>query len=480
MSGGRREEVIPSAARLMNSMRDVGYDFATAIADLVDNSVTAGATRVDIVIRPEGAHSWVRIVDDGRGMDAAQITEAMRLGSTGREYTGGDLGKFGLGLKTASLSQARCLSVSSRTSAQRCEIETRRLDLDEVIASDRWEIEEPSAGDLPAALDGTLQQGPGTVVVWTKLDRVLPGADPFSTLAPRRLLNLAERLDTHLAMVFARFLTGSARRAEPLTITVNTKVVEPWDPFCAGQSVEVWPVEDLEVAGSVVRYRPHVLPAQREFTSEETWKAARGPRSWNHQQGLYVYRADRMIQSGGWSGLRTRDEHTKLARAALEFWPDLDDAFEIDIAKMRTRLPEALKEQLDRQVPLLCSAANARYRRSSRPTTPATPPARRAAPPAPQAVPRPSPGAPETAGTVPSTGPTGPWDAGTATSGGPWVPPAPGPATPQATLCAVSPPQTRRAALYRAAVQAGCEQALESIAFYLMADDPEVARDLGW
>ena len=102
---GRREEVIPSAARLMVSLRDLGYDFVNAVADLIDNSVSAGATRVDVTIASEGPDSWVRIADDGCGMAATTMSEAMRLGSASRQYAADDLGKFGLGLKTASLSK---------------------------------------------------------------------------------------------------------------------------------------------------------------------------------------------------------------------------------------------------------------------------------------------------------------------------------------------------------------------------------------
>ena len=100
------------------------------------------------------------------------------------------------------------------------------------------------------------------------------------------------------------------------------------------------------MAGSIVRYRPFVLPPQRELSTDEAWRRASGPLQWNRQQGFYIYRADRMIQSGGWSWMRSPDEHTKLARAALEFWPDLDEAFEINISKMRVKLPEELREQL--------------------------------------------------------------------------------------------------------------------------------------
>src|SRR3954470_12390663 len=108
-AGARRTEhvtsvqtVVPSARRLMSSLRDIGYDLPAAVADLVDNSIDADARNINIDIQPEGAHSWIRVADDGIGMSRGRLEEAMRYGSA-RSYGDADLGAFGLGLKTASL-----------------------------------------------------------------------------------------------------------------------------------------------------------------------------------------------------------------------------------------------------------------------------------------------------------------------------------------------------------------------------------------
>jgi hypothetical protein len=492
---GRREEVIPSAARLLGSLRDLGYDFVNAVADLIDNSITAGATRVDITIGSDGPDSWVMIVDNGQGMSAAQISEAMRLGSASRTYAGDDLGKFGLGLKTASLSQARAVTVASRSHPTRRQIDLRELDLDEIAATDRWEIVHPAAVDRPSQLAGTLQDGPGTVVLWTKLDRILNLHDPFGGWADRHLSNLAERLDLHLGMVFGRFLSGQARRHLPLSITINGSTIDPWDPFCLTESVEHLPEKSLQVGNSLVRYRPYVLPPQREFSDDDAWRHASGPNQWNRQQGLYIYRADRMIQSGGWSRLRAADEHVKLARAALEFWPELDDAFEINISKMRVKLPEELRELLKPLVSFLSGRADTRYRKSSRNNTPAPPvparPPRKSSSPAFPADTGPGPtpgdvsGGGDPSDDLPVEGPT--TDGAPAPAWGsltdepvpdraPQNPPLPlGTATTGPLV-----PSGRRAALERAATRAGVLDALQQIGAELDRSDPEVARDLGW
>lgn len=360
----RREEVIPSAARLLVSLRDLGYDFVNAVADIVDNSISANATHVNIRLEPDGDDSWVRISDDGVGMTGTSVSEAMRLGTGQRTYNNEELGKFGLGLKTASLSQARSITVASRTSRERRLIECRRLDLDDVQATDRWEIEHLTAAERPDLVAEPLAAHPGTVVLWEKLDRVLNFSDPYGGWFQKHLLRLAERLDQHLGMVFGRFLTKQARRVIPLTITVNNTVVEAWDPFCLDEQTEHLPPQELRVGNGLVRYRPYVLPPQGEFRTDEFWKLASGPNQWNRQQGFYIYRADRMIQSGGWSWMRGTDEHIKLARAAIEFWPNLDEAFSINVAKTRVRLPDELRDQLKGQVAILTRRADDRYRKS--------------------------------------------------------------------------------------------------------------------
>jgi hypothetical protein len=466
---GRREEVIPSAARLMGSLRDLGYEFGNAVADLVDNSVSAGATQVDITIEFAGPDSWVRIADNGHGMGASAISEAMRLGSGGRDYGDDELGKFGLGLKTASLSQARCVTVLSRSNPARRVIDCRQLDLDEVVATNRWEIVHPVAADRPSAGSEPLNDGTGTVVLWTKLDRILDRNDPWGGWAERRLLSLAERLDLHLGMVFGRFLTGQTRTRRPLlTITINGTKVEAWDPFALDELTEHLPEKQIPVGGSMIRYRPYVLPSQREFGSDEAWRRASGPNQWNRQQGLYIYRADRMIQSGGWSWLRGQDEHTKLARAAIDFLPELDETFEINISKMRVKLPEELRTQLKPLVSFLTKRADDRYRKASkhgkRPgsSTPVKPAGGKAP-------------APTTTSEPPPASSAGPQTAG---AGGDVTPPGSADTSPTSPWGA--PYGFVADALTAAAGRVGVTSALDKLRHELARTEPEVARDLGW
>lgn len=481
MIRGDREEVIPSARRLLTSLRDLGYDFVHAVADIIDNSIAADARRVEVTIHFDGSHSWVRIADDGKGMSDAEITEAMRLGSN-RDYRNDELGKFGLGLKTASLSQAKLITVASRTDSGQGQIEVRQLDLAEVEEQDRWEIIHPSDGELISEATEPVHSGTGTVVLWQNLDRVLNRKDPFGGWAERYLLNLAQRLDLHLGMVFGRFISGKAKRHSPLSITINGTEVEPWDPFCLQERTEHLPEKELPVSRGVVLYRPFVLPPQRDFHNDAAWRRASGPLQWNRQQGFYIYRADRMIQSGGWSRMRSPDEHTKLARAGLEFWPDLDESFEINISKMRVKLPEELRDQLKPLVSFLTKRAEERYRLSSRLERP---PRHAGGQASRQGSVSPRPGGPPSP--FPPSRPTpAPSPAVPAALGQPGTTilgqtPDDGHQQPSAIDDLKTPQVTRRAeALERAAQRTGLSDALARIREEVMQNDPEVAHELGW
>lgn len=358
-------EVIPSAKRLIGSLRHEGYDFKHAVADLIDNSIAAGTTSVDLVMQFDGKASYLRIADNGSGMNGTTITEAMRFG-TEREYEADELGRFGLGLKTASLSQCRRLTVASRTDRSARRIEVRQWDLDHVGRNNKWEIIDVPADERPEVLVEPLRDGIGTVVFWELMDRVLGYKVPWGDRARAGFLRLADELDQHLGMVFHRFLAGEAKRKKKLKITLNGTNIEAWDPFArdekatiqlAGKQIEIHGDEGL----GLVAYTPYILPAQERFSSLKAFNRYAGPGKWNYQQGFYIYRADRMIQSGGWSHMRTSDEHTKLARVALDFWPDLDSAFDLNVPKARVNLPADLRTQLQPLVEQLIKQARKTY-----------------------------------------------------------------------------------------------------------------------
>lgn len=358
----------PSAARLTGSLRDIGYDFQTAIADLIDNSISAGARRigVELIFEPNG--SYVLISDDGRGMSSNNLLEALRFGSR-RIYGHNELGRFGLGLKTGSFSQCRRLSVVSRTSQMKGAGHVRTLDLDFIEAMDAWSVLDDESSAAISEAKRILRDGPGTVVVWEQLDRVLPERYAETGWGRRRLLNLSKKTAEHLSMVFHRFI-GGTHGLEPVTISVNGEKLEAWDPFAESESrtvalaSEIFEVESPS-GSSDVRFSGFVLPPRDHFSSAEEFDRLSGPLKWNRQQGLYIFRANRLVQHGGWSGLRGIDEHTKLARAAVDFGTDLDESFQINVAKMSVSLPTSLRSMLERPVHDLCVRADAAYRQAA-------------------------------------------------------------------------------------------------------------------
>ncbi|MGX1490346.1 ATP-binding protein [Streptomyces tendae] len=469
-------QVVPRARRTLTSLRNLGYDLRHAVADIVDNSVSAGATTVHVTVHFDGTRSWIRISDNGRGMNAETLTEAFRYGSE-REYNRTELGRFGFGLKSASTSQCRRVTVVSRADTLGAALEGRQLDLDHIDQVDEWEIFDLAPDELPEPTRSLLDGASGTVVLWEGLDRVLRLKDPFGGWAKRQLISHAEDIDEHLGMVFHRFLAGEVADREPLRITVNGTPVESWDPFCRSEpSTSALQEEDVEVhslgGNGIVHLSPFVLPNQNHFSSQAAWRRASGPKSWNRQQGFYIYRADRLIQSGGWCRLRAVDEHAKLARISLEFFPELDSAFGVNVAKASVTLPEELRKELTPLVKNWGRVADAVYRQKQRPPSP--PPRRTKPSGVTSAQPVPterrstdghSPSLEHVSGSRPATS-------------------APALVNQRglgATSCVPeAAPLSARQALEAAAAQVGESEALTRITSALRTMSPEIAHDLGW
>jgi hypothetical protein len=357
----------------------MGYDFSQAIADVVDNSIEASATLIAIDVEFDGDHSWVRIADNGKGMKPEQLRESMRYGAE-RKYDKNDLGKFGLGLKTASMSQCQCLSVASRWNADRADIAAYSWDLDHIERTNRWEILPLERNELGPAIREPLKDTTGTVVLWRRLDRILGYKHPYGEMARKRLSQTCREIELHLGMVFHRFLVGEVR-GKRFKLLLNGNEIKPWDPFCRSEAKSkklqpiTIPVEHEGISGEVL-FEPFVLPHQDEFSSGDAFRQASGPANWNQQQGFYIYRAGRMIQSGGWSNLRAPDEHTKLARVAVSFSPVLDEAFKINVAKMRVQMPSLIRDAVRDAIAPVVKLARENYdRKPARPANPTPRPA---------------------------------------------------------------------------------------------------------
>src|SRR3954471_4193691 len=163
-------------------------------------------------------------------MTESELNEALRFG-TRREYEFGELGRYGLGLKTASISQCRRVTVVTRRALTNRRLAAKTLDIDHIARTDRWEVIDPPAESPIHRCLEWLNDGPGTVVFWNNLDRVLPEKRPEGGWARRRMEHLAGKSSEYLGMVFHRYLEGDVPGGRPLTIIINGEKVRPWNPF---------------------------------------------------------------------------------------------------------------------------------------------------------------------------------------------------------------------------------------------------------
>jgi hypothetical protein len=345
---------------MIESLRSFGYNLQTAIADLLDNSISAQAKNIWLNFCWDGTKSYVSIRDDGCGMTEAQLSNAMRPGSQNPIETrkSDDLGRFGLGLKTASFSQCRRLTVASR--AENHEIAIRRWDLDYVHQVDEWRLLRSPAEDSAQKLNELTNIPHGTVVLWEFLDRVVGEAKVDDQKAQDNFLETVEVVENHTAMVFHRFLENPNR----LKIWINHHLIEPWNPFLTdAQATQILPLELLTFKGETVQVQPYVLPHHSKLDSD-TYSKAAGLNGWNAQQGFYVYRNERLLVAGDWLSLGgyRKDEHCKLARIQVDLPNSMDSDWNIDIKKSRARPPASLKADLKRIARLTRYRATEIYR----------------------------------------------------------------------------------------------------------------------
>lgn len=348
----------PRPGALIESLRSVGYSLPAALADIVDNSIAAQADNIWIDFHWAGENSTISILDDGAGMSERMLVEAMRPGTLNplEDRRPDDLGRFGLGLKTASFSQGRVLHVCSRAAGEdEC---GRCWDLDYVAKHNEWRLRK----ELPApdvALLGKFRALPsGTLVVWKALDRILEDSKTTSVdAAHRAYLGRIREVEQHLSMVFHRFLSNSvSSRARPLTIRVNGldkgAKLKPWNPFEGGAnaSTDSTPADHIPFRGQDIVIRGYVLPHKDRLSAEEYTRLG-GPKGWVAQQGFYVYRNDRILVSGDWLRLGRgrpwpKEEHYKLARLSIDIPNSMDMEWALDVKKSNARPPAVLHARL--------------------------------------------------------------------------------------------------------------------------------------
>ncbi len=333
----RTENVSPRASMLIESMRDLGYSLETALADIIDNSIAANADSIDIFADPSDETPRIAIVDNGCGMTEAELLDAMRAGSQNplSSRKANDLGRFGLGLKTASFSQCRRLSVITRRDDK---MSAAIWDLDHVAKTDRWEVlmpSDPSALPLASRLIGN-----GTIVIWEQMDRLHGGLG--TGLLVRRLSEAA----SHLELVFHRFLSGEVGQRK-VRISLNNTPLKPLDPFASTlKATQRLEPEILAVNGHPVTIQAFTLPHFSKIESKEDWERLAGEAGHLRNQGFYLYRERRLIIWGTWFGLARHRPLTNLSRVRIDMPKELDPEWKIDVKKASAQPPAILRERL--------------------------------------------------------------------------------------------------------------------------------------
>jgi hypothetical protein len=350
----------PEPSILIESLRDIGYSFNSALADIVDNSITANAYNIRILAIPDPEFK-IAIIDDGEGLKRDDLKQAMRLGSNDprQKRALNDLGRFGLGLKTASFSQCRRLTVVSRRDGN---VAAFTWDLDVVVAENAWSvIEHTNPEDIPFFSE--LGES-GTMVLWEKLDR-LTGERGSGKVDYTRLISEAQ---DYLSLVFHRYLSGE-RGISKISIQVNNLNLDPIDPFNAKhRATQSSPVEQICPG---VTMQAFTLPHRSHYDSQQEYERYGLNGGYLKSQGIYLYRAKRLILYGTWFGLAKKTALTQLTRVKIDIDVNQDEIWKIDVKKVSAQMPEVVRARVKSLITTIGAPSKKTYRRrATRLTTP--------------------------------------------------------------------------------------------------------------
>ncbi|MGE0586608.1 MAG: ATP-binding protein [Flavobacteriaceae bacterium] len=339
----RSHHLPPSAASLTASLRDLGYSLETAVADLIDNSISADATDIQIFCDMSRSAPVLVIADNGCGMTESEVIVAMRHGATDPRKERGpkDLGRFGLGLKTASFSQCRRLTVVSAVKDQRAGAEWSLAKIEE---DDDWFISVLEPDEIAEQPFIETLGDTGTLVIWQDLDRLFE--DETGQKRDEIVNEKLAVVERHLSLVFHRFLAGEVKGRKKLSIHINGHPVVAFDPFCRkNEATQMLREEKVWIGNVPVVMQPYILPHHSRLSASE-WDYYQDRSDFISNQGAYVYRNGRLMAWGDWFRLVPKGEATKLARVQIDFPNSLDEAWTIDIKKSRARPPHVVRERL--------------------------------------------------------------------------------------------------------------------------------------
>lgn len=345
-------DLTPHPAFLIESLRSIGYSLETALADIIDNSITAEADLISVRFMWATGTPWIAVSDNGKGMSRERLLEAMRFGSSSplTKRSALDLGRFGLGMKTASLSQCRAVTVISKT-AREMHACVWDLDLLSEKIKPEWkaflpEVDKLACDPVAGPLLGELaKRSSGTVVLWERLDVIL--SDAAGAGSEQRFSAQMDQARIHIQTVFHRFLaTEGGRRA--IRMDFNGSALAAFDPFGPRHPArQELPLETIPVSGERIDVQPYVLPHHTKIPRSE-YELFGGDEGYLQNQGFYVYRNRRLIVKGTWFRLIRKAELNKLVRVRVDIPNTLDHLWRIDIRKSQADPPETVLQELRR------------------------------------------------------------------------------------------------------------------------------------
>ncbi|MEU8434198.1 ATP-binding protein [Streptomyces sp. NPDC029216] len=324
---------LPPDARYMEALSSQGYGFEVAIADLVDNSIDAGARDVVIhFLRDEDRLVSLLVIDDGKGMNEEELDVAMTVGGR-RDYDARALGMFGTGLKSASLSHASAVTVVTKT--RRTRAVGRRWLMERAVHGFQCDIVTP---DYAQTLMDRYAQRPitwqGTVIRWDGVKNFPRSGGGGQT--DRYLHRTINRLGLQLGLYLHRFLARDDFNITIAVEDVNTGTeymnfgVEPLDPF--GYPVPGHADYPRRFTAHLASMDPVSLDAH-VWPAKSTLDGYKAVGSVLDRQGFYFYRHDRLVQAGGWNNFRQPDQHLALSRVAIDLPPAGNDVFRLTVKK---------------------------------------------------------------------------------------------------------------------------------------------------
>lgn len=329
----------PEVANLVSGIREFGYTIDTAIADIIDNSITAMADSIEIYFDTQDSEPVLAILDNGVGMDNGTFLEAMRPSAKNpnevREKN--DLGRYGLGLKTASFSQSKKLTVMSKTDSNAISI--ARWDIDEIIKENNWVLsilDESDIDNSTPLFNDFKNSISGTLVLWDGMDKIV-GKNDIAELIPG--------ITNHLSLVFHRFILGD-RHPCKVKMQINKTLVIGFDPFDKSNS-EHKEVETLFVYDKQVKVVPWILPSSKKVSTQKHSDNATFM-GYKEAQGCYLYRANRLISYGGWWGIIGRNDSQNLVRIEIDIDNSQDQEWNVSVTKagFSVKPPTAIRAQL--------------------------------------------------------------------------------------------------------------------------------------